>query len=149
MAIQEKSLDRSGVAGVGGDEGKSAYERGHKDGHGSGWADGKTKAIQEILNTLERRYDPDCGCRPCLVIRACRGEIKVIEPCGGSSTWASCPTTRTRSTASCSSGCAEAPEDDDCGIDEDGYCGHGFLCYRLAAQKKVGHPTFNEEGRVK
>ena len=45
--------------------------------------------------------------------------------------------------------CAESPEDDDCGIDKDGYCGHGFLCYRLAAQKKVGHPTFNEEGRVK
>ena len=21
----------------------------------------------------------DCGCRPCLAIRACRGEIKVIE----------------------------------------------------------------------
>ena len=83
MAIQEKSLDRSGVAGVGGDEEKSAYERGHKDGHGSGWADGKTKAMQEILNTLERRHDPDCGCRPCLVICACRGEIKVIEALRG------------------------------------------------------------------
>ena len=29
--------------------------------------------------------------------------------------------------------CAEAPEDDDYGIDEDGYCAHGRLCYRRRA----------------
>ena len=149
MAIQEKSLDRSGVAGVGGDEEKSAYERGHKDGHGSGWADGKTKAMQEILNTLERRHDPDCGCRPCLVIRACRGDIKVIEALRGVVDLGELPYYPDQVDGIMLISCAEAPEDDDCGIDEDGYCGHGFLCYRLAAQKKVGHPTFNEEGRVK
>ena len=34
--------------------------------------------------------------------------------------------------------CTEAPEDDDCGIDEEGYCAHGFLCYRSARPIKVG-----------
>ena len=72
---ENRSTDREWQEGAVTRE-KSAYERGHKDGHGSGWADGKTKAMQEILNTLERRHDPDCGCRPCLVIRACRGRSK-------------------------------------------------------------------------
>ena len=110
----------------------SAYERGHQDGHGSGWADGKTKAMQEILNVLERRHDSDCGCRPCLVIRACRGEIKVIEALRGVVDLGELPYYPDQVDGFMLISCAEAPEDDDCGIDEDGYCAHGRLCYRLA-----------------
>ena len=52
--------------------------RGHHDGYGSGWANNKTKAMQEILNVLEdSRHATDRGCRSCLVIRACRGTITV------------------------------------------------------------------------
>ena len=111
---------------------KAAYERGHNDGHGSGWTDGKTKAMQEILNMLEgRRHDPDCGCRPCLVIRACRGEIKVIEAMRSVVDLGELPYYPDQVDGIMLISCAEAPEDDDCGIDEEGYCAHGFMCYRL------------------
>ena len=108
------------------------YNRGFADGSDAGWADGKTKAMQEILNVLERRHTPDCGCRPCLVIRACRGEIKVIEAMRGIVDLSELPFYPDQVDGIMLISCDEAPEDDDCGIDEDGYCAHGRLCYRLA-----------------
>ena len=108
------------------------YNRGFADGSDAGGAAGKTKALQEILNVLERRHDSDCGCRPCLVIRACRSEIKVIEALRGVVDLGELPYYPDQVDGIMLISCAEAPEDDDCGIDEDGYCAHGRLCYRLA-----------------
>ena len=110
----------------------AGYERGRHDGSDAGWDDGKTKAMQDILNVLDRRHTPDCGCRPCLVIRACRGEIKVIEAMRGIVDLSELPFYPDQVDGIMLISCAEAPEDDDCGIDEDGYCAHGRMCYRLA-----------------
>ena len=108
------------------------YNRGFEDGSDAGGADGKTKAMQEILNVLERRHDSDCGCRPCLVIRACRGEIKAVEALRGVVDLGELPYYPDQVDGFMLISCAEAPEDDDCGIDEEGYCAHGRLRYRLA-----------------
>ena len=108
------------------------YNRGFADGSDAGWTDGKTKALQEILNVLERRHDSDCGCRPCLVIRACRGEIKAVEALRGVVDLGELPYYPDQVDGFMLISCAEAPEDDDCGIDEEGYCAHGRLRYRLA-----------------
>ena len=114
------------------------YNRGFEDGSDAGWAAGKTKAMQEILNVLERRHAPDCGCRPCLVIRACRGEIKAVEAMRGIANLGQLPYWPDQVDGIMLISCTEAPEDDDCGIDEEGYCGHGRMCYRLAAVERTG-----------
>ena len=100
------------------------YNRGFEDGSDAGGADGKTKAMQEILNVLERRHDSDCGCRPCLVIRAYRGEIKAVEALRGVVDLGELPYYPDQVDGFMLISCAEAPEDDD--------CAHGRLCYRLA-----------------
>ena len=109
------------------------YNRGFADGSDAGWAAGKTKAMQEVLNVLEGRgHATDCGCRPCLVIRACRGEIQTVEALRGVVDLGELPFYPDQVDGVILISCAEAPEDDDCGIDVDGYCAHGFMCYRLA-----------------
>ena len=58
----------------------SDYFDGYDAGLDAGWGAGKTKAYQEVLWVLsERHHSTGCGCRPCLVIRACRGEIDVAR----------------------------------------------------------------------
>ena len=115
------------------------YQSGRHNGHNAGWTEGKTKALQEILNTLEgRQHVPDCGCCPCLVIRACRGEIKVIEARRGVIDLGELPYYPDQVDGIMLISCDEAPENDDCGIDEDGYCAHGRLCYRLARSSAAG-----------
>ena len=58
----------------------SDYFDGYDAGMDAGWGAGKTKAYQEVLNRLQGPYHAKgCGCRPCLVIRACRGEIDVAR----------------------------------------------------------------------
>ena len=115
------------------------YQRGSEEDRGASYGDGKTKAFQEILNTLEgRRHTTDCGCRPCLVIRACRGEVKVVEARRGVVDLGELPYYPDQVDGIILISCAEAPEDDDCGIDEDGYCAHGRLCYRLARSSAAG-----------
>ena len=114
------------------------YNRGFADGSDAGWTDGKTKAMQEILNNLEGvQHDPDCGCRPCLVIRACREEIQAVEALGGIVDLGELPYFPDQVDGIMLISCEEAPEDDDCGIDQDGYCAHGFMCYRLAITDEV------------
>ena len=65
------------------------YRRGYDDGQNDGWADGKTKVLQEVLWCLSEDFRAaDCGCRPCMVIRACRGRSPSFERFGPSTMWA-------------------------------------------------------------
>ena len=43
------------------------YDRGHEDGYGKGYAEGKDKAYFEVLHHDPAMHHEICGCRPCQV----------------------------------------------------------------------------------
>ena len=82
--------------------------------------------MREILKVLEgSRHATDRGCRPCLVIRACRGMITVIGDPRGVVDLGELPYYLDQVDGIILVSCAQALADDDCGIDEDGYWAHG------------------------
>ena len=58
----------------------SDYFDGYDAGLDAGWGAGKAKAYREVLHRLANpSHSASCGCPPCLVIRACRGEIDLAR----------------------------------------------------------------------
>ena len=58
----------------------SDYFDGYDAGLDAGWGAGKAKAYREVLHRLANpSHSASCGCAPCLVIRACRGEIDLAR----------------------------------------------------------------------
>ena len=58
----------------------SDYFDGYDAGLDAGWGAGKAKAYREVLHRLANpSHSAIYGCQPCLVIRACRGEIDLAR----------------------------------------------------------------------